>query len=67
VKGLIALHGGEFDIKSRLGGGTRVTVRLPLECRVTMRVDKPAVVEHLTPHVGAPEPLREFEKVKRSA
>jgi two-component system, cell cycle sensor histidine kinase DivJ len=31
VKGLIRLHGGEFDIKSRLGEGTRVTVRLPFE------------------------------------
>ena len=31
VKGLVHLHGGEVDIKSRLGEGTRVTVRLPLE------------------------------------
>jgi len=31
VKGLVRLHGGEVDIKSRLGEGTRVTVRLPLE------------------------------------
>ena len=29
VKGLIALHGGSFDIESELGKGTRVTVRLP--------------------------------------
>ena len=26
------LHDGEVDIASRLGKGTRVTVRLPLEC-----------------------------------
>ena len=32
VKGLVQLHGGEVDIKSRLGEGTRVTVRLPFEC-----------------------------------
>ena len=32
VKGLVHLHGGEVDIQSRLGEGTRVTVRLPLEC-----------------------------------
>jgi len=32
VKGLVRLHGGEIDIQSRLGEGTRVTVRLPLEC-----------------------------------
>ena len=32
VKGLVALHGGDVDIESRLGEGTRVTVRLPLDC-----------------------------------
>jgi two-component system, cell cycle sensor histidine kinase DivJ len=31
VKGLVHLHGGEVDIRSRLGEGTRVTVRLPFE------------------------------------
>ena len=30
VKGLVRLHGGDMDIASRLGEGTRVTVRLPL-------------------------------------
>jgi cell cycle sensor histidine kinase DivJ len=33
VKGLVALHHGHVDIRSRLGEGTRVTVRLPLDCR----------------------------------
>ena len=28
VKGLVRLHGGDMDIRSRLGEGTRVTVRL---------------------------------------
>ena len=32
VKGLVKLHGGDIDIRSRLGEGTRVTVRLPLDC-----------------------------------
>jgi cell cycle sensor histidine kinase DivJ len=32
VKGLVALHGGEIEIASRLGEGTCVTVRLPLDC-----------------------------------
>ncbi|MEP7029680.1 MAG: PAS domain-containing sensor histidine kinase [Pseudolabrys sp.] len=32
VKGLVGLHGGEFDVRSRLGEGTRVTVRLPIDC-----------------------------------
>ncbi len=31
VKGLVRLHGGSMDIVSRLGEGTRVTVRLPLD------------------------------------
>jgi cell cycle sensor histidine kinase DivJ len=32
VKGLVRLHGGELSIRSRVGEGTRVTVRLPLDC-----------------------------------
>ena len=32
VKGLVRLHGGEFSIRSRVGEGTRVTFRLPLDC-----------------------------------
>ena len=31
VKGLVRLHGGDMDIRSRLGAGTRVTVRLPID------------------------------------
>jgi cell cycle sensor histidine kinase DivJ len=31
VKGLVKLHGGEVNIRSRTGEGTRVTVRLPLD------------------------------------
>lgn len=30
VKGLVKLHGGKVDIRSRLGIGTRITFRLPL-------------------------------------
>ena len=33
VKGLVALHGGDMEIASRLGEGTRVTVRLPRRLR----------------------------------
>ncbi len=32
VKGLVRLHGGDMNIASRIGEGTRVTVRLPLDC-----------------------------------
>jgi cell cycle sensor histidine kinase DivJ len=39
VKGLVRLHGGDIDVRSRLGDGTRVTVRLPIDCEGT----RPAV------------------------
>jgi cell cycle sensor histidine kinase DivJ len=32
VKGLAGLHGGELQIESKPGVGTRMTVRLPLDC-----------------------------------
>jgi cell cycle sensor histidine kinase DivJ len=32
VRGLVELHGGDVNITSRIGEGTRVTVRLPLNC-----------------------------------
>jgi len=32
VKGLVQLHAGEISIRSRIGEGTRVCVRLPLDC-----------------------------------
>ena len=32
VKGLVRLHGGEIAISSQVGQGTRVTVRLPVDC-----------------------------------
>jgi cell cycle sensor histidine kinase DivJ len=41
VKGLVHLHGGEIEIKSRLGEGTRVTVRLPFECQTSPSVNDP--------------------------
>jgi cell cycle sensor histidine kinase DivJ len=33
VKGLVRLHGGDLDIRSRVGEGTRVSVRLPIDCK----------------------------------
>jgi len=40
VKGLLRLHGGELAIRSRLGEGTRVTVRMPLDCERARRDKK---------------------------
>jgi two-component system, cell cycle sensor histidine kinase DivJ len=42
VKGLVRLHGGEFTIRSRVGEGTRVTVRLPLDCERARPAKRPA-------------------------
>jgi len=38
VKGLLALHGGDIAIESRIGEGTRVTIRLPVDCERTRKI-----------------------------
>ncbi len=43
VKGLVRLHGGELSIRSRLGKGTRVAVRLPLDCERARPAEKPVM------------------------
>jgi two-component system, cell cycle sensor histidine kinase DivJ len=47
VKGLVALHGGTIDIRSRLGEGTCVTVRLPVDCEAPARGAPKAKVRSL--------------------
>jgi cell cycle sensor histidine kinase DivJ len=37
VMGLVKLHGGAVEIESRLRKGTKVTVRLPLDCQPGMK------------------------------
>ncbi len=46
VKGLARLHGGEVEVRSRVGEGTRVMVRLPLDCE----------------HSHAPAPVRKIDR-----
>jgi cell cycle sensor histidine kinase DivJ len=46
VQGLVSLHGGDMNIASRLGEGTRVTVRMPLNCETTRPEPKPSNVAH---------------------
>jgi two-component system, cell cycle sensor histidine kinase DivJ len=46
VKGLVELHGGELDIKSRVGSGTTVSVRLPIDC-------EKATVTEIAPKIQA--------------
>jgi cell cycle sensor histidine kinase DivJ len=45
VKGLVRLHGGDLSIRSRIGEGTRVTVRLPLDCERALPVKKPPATQ----------------------
>ncbi len=42
----MALHGGDVNIASRLGEGTRVTVRLPVNCEAARPAAKPSNVAH---------------------
>jgi cell cycle sensor histidine kinase DivJ len=58
VKGLVRLHGGDLAICSRVGEGTRVTVRMPLDCESARPAQRLArqrssgVVSYL-PHAAA--------------
>jgi cell cycle sensor histidine kinase DivJ len=52
VKGLLALHGGDIAIKSRLGEGTRVTFHLPLSCQRPRRGEAASVERLLVPRAG---------------
>jgi cell cycle sensor histidine kinase DivJ len=63
VKGLIELHGGRIDIASRLGEGTKVTMRLPLDCRHDA-ASPHAVIDDPAKPVIVNEPE---EKVRRRA
>jgi cell cycle sensor histidine kinase DivJ len=74
VKGLVKLHGGEVAVRSRVGEGTRVTVRLPLDCE-RQRESEPirqfvrpvdAEFPHLPPFTAAIAP-RFKPAVKKSA
>ena len=64
VKGLIELHGGRIDIASRLGEGTKVTMRLPLDCRQDAALGRRAVIDAPAKAVLINEPE---QKVRRRA
>ncbi len=68
VKGLVMLHGGHMDIASRLGEGTKVTVRLPIDCEAARQDREPAKVAHASFErvVVAPEFLSESQVKKRA-
>ena len=47
VKGLVELHGGELSIRSQLGAGTSVVVRLPVDCEQARVIALASNVERL--------------------
>ena len=50
VRGLVGLHGGKIAIESAPGQGTRVTVRLPSDCRrVVPRPNSVTKIETISP------------------
>jgi cell cycle sensor histidine kinase DivJ len=49
VKGLVELHGGHMDIHSRLGEGTRVTVRLPVNCEPPVQTGRRTAPDRRAP------------------
>ncbi|HZD90745.1 MAG TPA: PAS domain-containing sensor histidine kinase, partial [Pseudolabrys sp.] len=53
VKGLVDLHGGDTDIRSRLGEGTRVTVRLPIDCEAARPADPIKLVSERATELAA--------------
>jgi two-component system, cell cycle sensor histidine kinase DivJ len=74
VKGLARLHGGDVEVRSRVGEGTRVIVRLPLDCErrhapaPARKIDRPGDVhDPATPPYAAAPPVRFKVSLKRSA
>ena len=66
----MALHGGDIDIESRVGEGTRVIFHLPVDCESARVADAPSTIEqstieHLLPRGAAAEAAN--VPVKKSA
>jgi cell cycle sensor histidine kinase DivJ len=68
VKGLVTLHGGELDIRSRVGVGTSVMVRLPMDCEKVRAAEPAPNVERLpVAQVVAPAEIQSEIRVRKSA
>jgi two-component system, cell cycle sensor histidine kinase PleC len=53
AKSLAEMHGGAMRIRSKLGKGTMVVVRLPLQARPLMRMESAEAAVTLVPEAGA--------------
>ena len=71
VKGLLALHGGEMLIDSRLGKGTRVTVHLPVDCERLRKSVGPLASRPVSPSakcaINGPAGVSSGNRMKLSA
>jgi two-component system, cell cycle sensor histidine kinase DivJ len=74
VKGLARLHGGDVELRSRVGEGTRVIVRLPRDCEhphapaPVRKIDRPGDAQDpTTPPYATAAPARFKVPLKRSA
>ncbi len=69
VQGLVALHGGEVVIRSQVGAGTRITVRLPLDCEAARPAPRqPArIVTRVPAEPVQSSAARDIPAVKKSA
>jgi cell cycle sensor histidine kinase DivJ len=61
VRGLVNLHNGDIEIRSRIGEGTRITVRLPLDCEG--HAAQPVALKREQPV----EPVADETRMKKSA
>ena len=67
VKGLVELHGGELAIRSHVGSGTSVSVRLPIDCeRAHARETAPNVQRLPLPEPAAAMDITDI-RMKKSA
>ncbi len=63
VRGLVTLHGGDVHIRSRVGEGTHVTIRLPIDCeRLRLSTHRPR-----KPHPAVIETMTSDSRVKKIA
>ena len=68
VRGLVGLHGGTIALESELGRGTRVNIRLPLDCRVISQKSASATIETIARrHVPDPALSRTDRRMKQIA
>jgi cell cycle sensor histidine kinase DivJ len=66
VKSLVALHGGEMNVQSRVGEGTTVAVALPLVFVPPAASEPASNVAMLTP-ASRSTPVEQPYQVKKSA